>query len=84
MADPADSYRGKFIELLALVKYRPQKSECVIKNNCFHFSAQTYIMDTQENRLNETILMNTQHIFFKPMDMKIIAIYTQFFLLNET
>ena len=32
------------------------------KNNFFYFSANTYVVGTQKNRLNETVLLSTQNI----------------------
>ena len=31
-----------------------------IENNYFHFSNKTYVVDTQKNRLNETVLLSIQ------------------------
>ena len=36
-------------------------SEWVIENNFSHFSIKTYVVGTQKNRLNETVLLSTQN-----------------------
>ena len=35
------------------------------RNHFFYFSIKTYVMGTQKNRLNETVLLTTQNIFLK-------------------
>ena len=32
------------------------------KNQCSYFSTKTYVVGTQKNRLNETVLLSTQNI----------------------
>ena len=35
---------------------------CIIKTEFSYFSAKTYVMGAQKNRLNETVLLSTQNI----------------------
>ena len=35
---------------------------CVTENYFSHFSTKTYVVGTQKNRLNETVLLSTQNI----------------------
>ena len=35
--------------------------ECVIENYLSYFSSKTYVVGTQKNRLNETVLLSTQN-----------------------
>ena len=37
-------------------------SECIPKNLFSYFSTKTYVVGTQKNRLNETVLLSTQNI----------------------
>ena len=41
----------------------PQASrkECVLGNCFLYFSSKTYVVGTQKNRLNETVLLSTQN-----------------------
>ena len=36
--------------------------EYMVKNYFSYFSSETYVVGTQKNRLNETVLLNTQNI----------------------
>ena len=36
---------------------------CVTENNICSFSSKTYVVCTQKNRLNETVLLSTQNMF---------------------
>ena len=40
-------------------------SECVTKNLFSYFSTKSYVVGTQKNRLNETVLLSTQNIYVK-------------------
>ena len=40
---------------LTVLRFTPDK-ECVTKNQFSHFSTKTYVVGTQKNRLNETVL----------------------------
>ena len=42
-------------------KHSGLKIECASENYYFHFSTKTYIVATQKNRLNETVLLSTQN-----------------------
>ena len=49
--------------------------ESVMKNYFSYFSAKTYVVGTQKNRLNETVLLRTQNtVMFRLMGKKIIII----------
>ena len=36
--------------------------ECVIEKLFFYFSTKTYVVGTQKNRLDETVILSTQNI----------------------
>ena len=42
--------------------FRPLVKSMYPKNYFSHFSTKTYVVGTQKNRLNETVLLNTQNI----------------------
>ena len=44
-----------------LLKENLNTSECLIENHFFYFSTKTYVVGTQKNRLNETVLLSTQN-----------------------
>ena len=37
----------------------PWRYECVFENSFSYFSTKTYVVGTQKNRLNETVLLST-------------------------
>ena len=41
------------------------RQECVLENYFLYFSSKTYVLDTQKNRLNETVLLSTQNTWKK-------------------
>ena len=41
------------------------EKECLIKNLFSYISARTYVVGTQKNRLNETVLLRTQKVVVK-------------------
>ena len=45
----------------------------MIENNSSYFLTKTYVVGTQKNRLNETVLLSTQNMF-KLMGKKIMTI----------
>ena len=49
-------------------------SELVIENEFSVFSIKTYVVGTQKNRLDETVLLSTPNIMVRLMGNKIIAI----------
>ena len=59
----AQTYKWKYSLVTIIVKnvYQASKQECVLENYFLHFSSKTYIMGTQKNRLNETVLLRTQN-----------------------
>ena len=50
----------------------------------YYFSTKTYVVGTQKNRLNETVLFEHPKHMFKQMDKKIITILRWNFLFNWT
>ena len=51
----------------------------VTENYFSYFSTKTYVVDTQKNSLNETVLLSTQNTcWIKLMDKKIITIVRNF------
>ena len=44
------------------------------ENSLYYFTTKTYVVGTQKNRLNETLLFSIQNIIFKFMGKKIITI----------
>ena len=48
--------------------------ECILENDFPYFSSKTYVVGTQKNRLNETVLFSTQKHMFILMSKKIIKI----------
>ena len=53
---------------------RPPDKEYVLENYFLHFSSKTYVVGTQKNHLNETVLLSTQKHMFKMMGKKMITI----------
>ena len=45
-----------------VVLYQAFNNECVTEKIFFLILNQTYVMGTQKNRLNETVLLSTQNI----------------------
>ena len=39
--------------------HRPPDIECVLENYVLYFSSKTYVLGTQKNCLNETVLLST-------------------------
>ena len=39
----------------------PDKSAYIFENQFSYFSTKTYVVGTQKNRLNETVLLSTQN-----------------------
>ena len=50
------------------------QDKSVLRKFTSYFTTKTYIVGTQKNRLNETVLLIIQNIMFKLMDKKIITI----------
>ena len=44
-------------------RIRPPDKECVTENYFSYFSTKTYVVGTQKNRLDETVLLSTQNIW---------------------
>ena len=42
--------------------HQASREECVFENYFSYFSTKTYVVGTQKNRLNETVLFSTQNI----------------------
>ena len=49
---------------ILIFKIRPLVESAYQKNNSY-FSTKTYVVGTQKNRLNETVLLSTQNICYK-------------------
>ena len=45
------------------IEYQASIKECVLENYFLYFSSKTYVVGTQKNRLNETVLLSTQNTF---------------------
>ena len=52
-----------------------------IKNKFSYFSTKTYVVGTQKNRLNETVLLSTQNICSNGRVRKYSCFYAQFFFI---
>ena len=50
------------ILVLCTGHYQASSLVCLIKNKFAYFSTKTYVVGTQKNRLDETVLLSTQHI----------------------
>ena len=54
------------IEIIGVCRLSISKSglqiKCVLENHISYFSTKTYVVGTQKNRLNETVLLGTQNI----------------------
>ena len=55
-----DDYEGQTV--LILGEYTELKLKCVTKIYFSYCSTKTYVVGTQKNRLNETVLLSTQNI----------------------
>ena len=57
-------YVKKVMKLLAFIFEQPSYQgfsyECLQSNKLPHFSTKTYVLGTQKNRLNETVLLSTE------------------------
>ena len=51
-----------YIECKFLMAKQAFSKESVPEKYFFHFSPKTYVVGTQKNRLNETVLLSTQNI----------------------
>ena len=56
----------------------------VIENYNFHFSTKTYVVGTQKNRLNETVLLSTQNTCFNWLVRKYLQFCARKVSLSET
>ena len=45
--------------------HRPLVKECISENQFSYFSTKTYVVGTQKNNLNETVLLSIQNLGFK-------------------
>ena len=43
------------------IKIQASRYECAFKKWFFYFSSKTYVVGTQKNRLDETVLLSTQN-----------------------
>ena len=51
-----------FMEIPMFIQAYRKESERAIKNYFFHFLTKTYVVGTQKNGLNETVLLSTKNI----------------------
>ena len=54
---------SNFMENSVGLKQAPDK-ECVTENYFSYFTTKTYVVGTQKNRLDETVLLGTQNTCF--------------------
>ena len=57
------------------------RKECVSKNEFSYFCTKTYVVGTQKNHLNETLLLSTQKKCFN-LWLRYSQFYAQFFYLS--
>ena len=57
--------------------------ECVTEKLFSYFSTKTYVVGTQKNRLNETVLLSTQNICSKLWIKKYLQFYAENFCLSK-
>ena len=48
-----------------------------------YFSTKTYVVGTQKNRLNETVLLSTQNICKKLWVRKYLQFYAEYFCISK-
>ena len=65
----------------AMVVIRPQIRVCTYELFSY-FLSKTYVVGTQKNRLNETVLLKHPKHIFKLTDKKIIVFYAEKFCLT--
>ena len=73
----ANKVEGGYIGLRCIVDWRHSQAlsyKCIPTNYFSHFSTKTYVVGTQKNYLNETILLSTQNML-KVMGKKILTIF---------
>ena len=58
-------------------------SECVAEKYFFYFSTKTYVVGTQKNRLNETVLLGIQNKCYKLWVRKFLQLYAKIFGLSK-
>ena len=59
-------YKGLICPLISedMCNSQDHRKECVTENYFSYFSTKTYVVGTQKNRLDETILLSTQNTCF--------------------
>ena len=58
-------HKGNILRYYYMYMYpRPLNKSAQSKNKFSYFSAKTYVVGTQKNRLNETVLLSKQNICF--------------------
>ena len=57
--------------------------ECVTEKYISYLLTKTYVVGTQKNRLNETVLFTTQSIYLKLLVRKYIQFYAENFCLSK-
>ena len=64
-------------------RHQAFSEECIPKNYFSYFSSKTYVVGTQKNRLNETVLLSTQNICSNWWIRKYLKFYSQNFCLSK-
>ena len=66
-----------------LVYTQASRRECILENYFLHFSPKAYVVGTQKNHLNETVLLSTQNICLKIWVRKYLQFYAEKFCLSK-
>ena len=67
--------KHSFWGLINLITGQGSRKECILENYFLFFSSKTYVVGTQKNCLNETVLLSTQNTcLIKLMGKKRITI----------
>ena len=61
------------------ISIRPADTVCNRKNISFYFPIKAYVVGTQKNRLNETVLLSIKNICLKFWLRKYLLFYAEFF-----
>ena len=64
-------------------KYQGFSLECVPKNSFSYFSSKPYVVGTQKNRRNETVLLSTQNICSNLWIRKYLQFYSKKICLSK-
>ena len=75
---------GKNAYCCNFAKIGASQGNLSFENSFSYSSTKTYVVGTQKNRLNETVLLSTQNIMFILLGKKMITILRSKILLNWT